>query len=53
MKIFALAGSPRKEGNTDLLVEQILKGAEAEAPQLKILDCNQRRSIGYCRHPNT
>ncbi len=28
MKILALIGSPRREGNTDILVEQILKGAE-------------------------
>lgn len=26
MKILALIGSPRKGGNTDILVEQILKG---------------------------
>jgi multimeric flavodoxin WrbA len=28
MKILALIGSPRKGGNTDILVEQILKGSE-------------------------
>jgi len=27
MKILALVGSPRREGNTDLLVEQILRGS--------------------------
>jgi multimeric flavodoxin WrbA len=30
MKILALIGSPRKMGNTDLLVEQILKGCRAK-----------------------
>jgi multimeric flavodoxin WrbA len=30
MKILALIGSPRKKGNTDLLVEQILKGARTK-----------------------
>jgi multimeric flavodoxin WrbA len=28
MKILALIGSPRKGGNTDTLVDQILKGAK-------------------------
>ncbi|HSD57607.1 MAG TPA: flavodoxin family protein [Methanotrichaceae archaeon] len=31
MKILALVGSPRKGGNTDLLVDQILQGAKVEA----------------------
>lgn len=31
MKILALVGSPRKGGNTDLLVDQILQGAKAGA----------------------
>lgn len=31
MKILALVGSPRKGGNTDLLVDQILQGAKAKA----------------------
>ncbi|MGD9131674.1 MAG: flavodoxin family protein [Candidatus Bathyarchaeota archaeon] len=30
MKILALIGSPRREGNTDLIVEQILKGSRAK-----------------------
>lgn len=30
MKILALIGSPRKEGNTDILVDQILKGAKTK-----------------------
>ncbi|MCK4884712.1 flavodoxin family protein [Candidatus Bathyarchaeota archaeon] len=30
MKILALIGSPRKKGNTDLLVEQILEGAKTK-----------------------
>lgn len=28
MKVVALLGSPRKEGNTDILIDQILKGAK-------------------------
>ena len=30
MKILALVGSPRKGGNTDILVDQILKGAKTK-----------------------
>ncbi len=30
MKILALIGSPRKQGNTDILVDEILRGAEAK-----------------------
>jgi multimeric flavodoxin WrbA len=30
MKILALIGSPRKEGNTDILVDQILKGCKTK-----------------------
>ena len=30
MKVLALIGSPRREGNTDLLVEQILEGCRAK-----------------------
>lgn len=30
MKILALIGSPRKEGNTDILVEQILQGGKTK-----------------------
>jgi multimeric flavodoxin WrbA len=30
MKILALIGSPRKKGNTDLLVEQILRGSKTK-----------------------
>ncbi len=33
MKILALIGSPRKKGNTDLLVEQILEGAKTKGMQ--------------------
>jgi multimeric flavodoxin WrbA len=31
MKVLALVGSPRKGGNTDLLVDQILQGVKAKA----------------------
>ena len=37
MKILALIGSPRQEGNTDLLVEQILEGSKTKGHTTKKL----------------
>jgi len=37
MKILALIGSPRQEGNTDLLVEQILEGSRTKGHTTKKL----------------
>ena len=37
MKILALIGSPRQKGNTDLLVEQILKGSRSKGHTTKKL----------------
>ena len=38
MKILALMGSPRKQGNTDLLINEILAGAENAGHQHEKLD---------------
>src|SRR3972149_2872694 len=43
MKVLGLFGSPRKGGNTDLLLEEALKGAEAEGAEterLRVSDFN-------------
>jgi multimeric flavodoxin WrbA len=43
MKILALIGSPRKGGNTDILVDEVLRGASTvghEARKLYLYDCN-------------
>ncbi len=37
MRILALIGSPRKKGNTDILVEQILQGAKTKGHKSKKL----------------
>ena len=37
MKVLGLLGSPRKGGNTDLLLEEALKGAEAEGAETQLL----------------
>ena len=42
MKVLGLVGSPRKMGNTDLLVEQLLEGARTkgyETEKLYLYDC--------------
>lgn len=48
MKVLALIGSPRKKGNSDLLADEVLKGATAEGALIdKIyLDDFQIRPIG-------
>ena len=37
MKVLGIFGSPRKGGNTDLLLEETLKGAEAEGGEIERL----------------
>ena len=51
MKILALFGSPRRGGNTDILLEEVLKGAETQGieieriflSKLNILPCQECR----------
>ncbi|MGE5397086.1 MAG: flavodoxin family protein [Chitinophagales bacterium] len=54
MKIMAFIGSPRKNGNTDILIEQILQGARtagAEVKKVYINDLNFKGCQGcrYCK----
>ena len=37
MKVLGIFGSPRKGGNTELLLEEALKGAEAEGAEVERL----------------
>lgn len=37
-KILGIVGSPRKKGNTNLLVEEVLKGAEAAGAEKKLIN---------------
>jgi multimeric flavodoxin WrbA len=59
MKILAIAGSPRRGGNTDALLEQAIAGAESQGAQierivlnrLKIapcIECNRCFETGRC-----
>jgi multimeric flavodoxin WrbA len=48
MKILALNGSVRKNGNTELLLKQALMAAEAEGAQVEILRLTDLK-IGPCR----
>jgi multimeric flavodoxin WrbA len=48
MKILALNGSFRKNGNTEILLKQALMGAEAEGAKVEILRLTDYR-IGPCR----
>jgi len=41
MKVIGIVGSPRKNGNTDILVQQVLKGASAAGAETKIFYLNE------------
>jgi multimeric flavodoxin WrbA len=46
MRIIALAGSPRKRGNTDVLVDALLEGAEAEGAKTSKVRLNDLEIAG-------
>ena len=48
MKILALNGSFRKNGNTEILLKQALMGAESKGAQVEILRLTDHK-IGPCR----
>jgi len=48
MKIIAIEGSPRKDGNTEKLVRRVLAGAEAAGGQTELLKLADL-SINYCQ----
>lgn len=50
MKVLAIAGSPRRGGNTETLVDRVLTGAAAEGAETeKIVACNLRmRGCLHC-----
>jgi len=49
LKVLGIAGSPRKEGNTDLLLEQVLTGASHEKTEIKKVVLRELH-IAPCRH---
>ncbi|MDQ7094338.1 flavodoxin family protein [Desulfosporosinus sp. PR] len=53
-KVIAFLGSPRKNGVTSKLIEEVIKGAQAKGAEVKIYDLNDDRVRGcqgcfYCR----
>ncbi len=40
MRVLGLNGSPRRGGNTDLLLAQVMKGAEAKGAETRTLILN-------------
>ena len=51
MRVLAIMGSPRIKGNTDLLLEEVLKGAEGEGAQVEKLVVD-KLSISPCKEYN-
>jgi multimeric flavodoxin WrbA len=49
MKILGIAGSPRRNGNTDLLLAELLKGAVSKGAEVKTIHLNNMKMVG-CQH---
>ncbi len=48
MKVLAVVGSPRKAGNTDILVEEFLQGAEERGAEARKIYLNDLK-VGCCQ----
>lgn len=49
MRVLGVAGSPRKNGNTDLLLTEVLAGASSAGGQTKLIRLVEY-DVGPCRH---
>ncbi len=49
MKVLGIAGSPRRGGNTDLLLAELIKGAASKGAETKIIILNNLK-ITPCQH---
>ncbi|MDG6243732.1 MAG: flavodoxin family protein [Methanolobus sp.] len=54
MKVVGFVGSPRKQGNTDVLVQQVLNGAALSGVEVEKFNLNEMNIMGcqgcnYCR----
>ena len=47
MKVIAFCGSPRVKGNTDVLIDQLLKGAQSKGAKTEKVMLHKMK-IGYC-----
>jgi len=48
-KLLAIAGSPRRDGNTDLLLQEVVRGAESQGAEVKAIFLRDL-CIAPCRH---
>lgn len=46
MKVLGIYGSPRKDGNSDLLLDEVLKGAQEAGAELDRVYCRQLKMSG-------
>jgi multimeric flavodoxin WrbA len=49
LKVLAIAGSPRRHGNTDLLLQQVISGAVSKGAEIKTVTLS-KLNISPCRH---
>jgi multimeric flavodoxin WrbA len=49
MRVLGITGSPRRSGNTDLLLAQVIRGAESQGAETKTLILNDLK-ITPCQH---
>jgi len=49
MKVLGIAGSPRRGGNTDLLLDEVMKGAASRGAEVKTIILNDLK-ITPCQH---
>ena len=49
LKVFGIAGSPRRDGNTDLLLHQVMAGAASQGAKTKTVIPSEL-NISPCRH---
>jgi hypothetical protein len=49
LKVLGLAGSPRRGGNTDLLLAEVLKGAQSQGAKVKTIVLNKLK-MTPCQH---
>jgi len=47
LKVLAISGSPRKQGNTEILLNEVLKGASAEGSDVELYSVSGK-NIGPC-----
>ncbi|MCK4368703.1 MAG: flavodoxin family protein [Dehalococcoidales bacterium] len=49
MRVLGIAGSPRRDGNTDLLLNEVMRGAASKGAEVKTIILNQL-DIAPCQH---